>query len=230
VAVVTRPKPLGCHFKHLELAGLHGRLVLIVLVLHGARIRQHLGQFDRSVTQAALTTASAQLNSLYGDMGRPEIEADRTELSWLEQQVTAFVLKMMQTEDEQQYDEPIFDGLHLIAGQPGFAPADRLQGLMEVVEHGSLLRYITPRLKGQRVVVVIGGENEESAMRDCSVVMSQYGLPDEVRGAVGVVGPTRMPYARTIPVVGYLSLILSQLVAELYGRKYEGEGDGIFQG
>ncbi len=125
----------------------------------------------------------------------------------------------MQTEDEQQYDEPYLDGLHLIVSQPEFARSQRLQGLMQVVEHGRLLHFIIPpRLDAQRVMVVIGSENESEAIRDCSVVISQYGLRGEVVGAVGAIGPTRMPYARTIPLVSYLSLVLSQLVAELYGR------------
>jgi heat-inducible transcriptional repressor len=38
-------------------------------------------------------------------------------------------------------------------------------------------------------------------------------------GTIGVVGPTRMPYGRTISTVNYLSLVLSQLIAELYGKK-----------
>ena len=52
-----------------------------------------------------------------------------------------------------------------------------------------------------------------------SVVISQYGLRKEAVGTIGVIGPTRMPYARTIATVDYLSLILSGLVAKLYGRE-----------
>jgi len=51
------------------------------------------------------------------------------------------------------------------------------------------------------------------------VVIRQYGLPDEAVGTIGIVGPTRMPYARAISTVGYLSSVLSELVAELYGGK-----------
>ena len=70
--------------------------------------------------------------------------------------------------------------------------------------------------------MIIGKENKAEAIQNCSVVISQYGLPDEAIGTIGVVGPTRMPYARTISTVSYLSSVLSQLVAELYGRKPKG--------
>ena len=50
------------------------------------------------------------------------------------------------------------------------------------------------------------------------MVLSKYGLPDEAVGAIGILGPTRMPYARTISTVDYLSSVLTELVAELYGK------------
>jgi len=54
------------------------------------------------------------------------------------------------------------------------------------------------------------------------VVIGQYGLSEEAVGTIGVVGPTRMPYALTISTISYLSSMLSGLVTELYGRKNPG--------
>ena len=67
--------------------------------------------------------------------------------------------------------------------------------------------------------VIIGKENKEKAIQNCSVVISQYGFPEEATGTIGVVGPTRMPYSHTIPTVYYLSTVLSGLIAGLYGRE-----------
>jgi len=96
--------------------------------------------------------------------------------------------------------------------------------LMDLVEHKSLLKAIFPQELGiYEMRVVIGNENNTEAIRDCSVVISRYGLPGEAAGIIGVVGPTRMPYVRTISTVSYLSLVLGKLVAELYGRETSGE-------
>lgn len=65
--------------------------------------------------------------------------------------------------------------------------------------------------------MVIGAENTENAMKECSVVLTQYGIPGDVRGALGVVGPTRMQYGRAISAVRYMSSLMSGLVAELCG-------------
>jgi heat-inducible transcriptional repressor len=72
-------------------------------------------------------------------------------------------------------------------------------------------------LSRKGVHVIIGKENKNKAIQNCSVVLCRYGLPEEATGTIGVVGPTRMEYSRTIPTVHYLSSVLSQLVASLYG-------------
>jgi len=150
-----------------------------------------------------------------------QISAKDMELSPIEQQITGHLVEMMQAEDEQEYEEPYLDGLHFILSQPEFAHSHRMQALMEVVENRNLLKAIAPAgLSQQAVQVVIGKENRAEAIQDYSVVISQYGLPDEATGTIGVVGPTRMPYSNTIPTVDYLSSVLSELVAGLYGQDY----------
>jgi len=91
---------------------------------------------------------------------------------------------------------------------------------MELVEQRSLLKSIIPaKLPSRGVQVIIGRENKAEPIHDYSVVISRYGLPREAVGTIGVIGPTRMPYARTIATVDYLSSVLSRLMAKLYGRE-----------
>jgi heat-inducible transcriptional repressor len=111
------------------------------------------------------------------------------------------------------------EGWHFILNQPEFAESERMRSLMELVEHRGLLMVLLPAaVEGGGVHVVIGKENRNAAIQNCSVVLTRYGLPEEATGTIAVVGPTRMPYSHTIPAVYYLSSILSRLVAGLYGR------------
>ncbi len=223
MAVVTMSKPANCQLKHLELVSLQDSLALVVLVLHGAKVRQQLMIFGQAVTQPELTAIANKLNAAYANLTRPQISAKVMELSLTEQQVTDGVLKMMLAEDEHEYEEPYCNGLHFMLNQPEFAHSQRILNLLELIEHRKLLKVITPaKLASRRVQVVIGRENEAEVFHDYSVVVSQYGLPEGAIGTIGVIGPTRMPYARTISTVSYLSSVLSRMVAELYGQeKYE---------
>ena len=220
VAVVTRPKPVDCQFKHLELVTLQDSQVLLVLILRGARVKQQLVTFDPAISQPGLMAMANKLNKAYSGLTSSQILAKDIELSPAEQQLTDCLVKILRSEDAPEYEEPYLDGWHFTLHQPEFAYTSRMLNLMELVEHRSLLRTIFPQELGiHEVRVVIGKENRAEAIHNCSVVISRYGLPEEAAGIIGVVGPTRMPYAHTISMVSYLSLVLSKMVAELYGRE-----------
>ncbi len=220
VAVVTVPKPEACRFKHLELVSLHNSIALIVLILVGAKVRQQLITFNQIVSQPELTAFANKLSAAYSGLISSQILAKSTGLSSTEQQITDCLVKIMEAEDELEYEERYLDGLHFMLNQPEFAYSQRLLALMELVEHRSLLRSIIPLgATSEGVQVIIGKENKTEAIQDYSVVISRYGLPKEAIGIIGVIGPTRMPYAHTIATVDYLSLVLSELVAKLYGRE-----------
>jgi len=176
--------------------------------------------FDQAISQLGLTAIATKLNAAYSNLTSSQIQAKAIELSPTEQQITDCVLKIMGEDEQQHHDEPYLDGLHFILNQPEFAHSQRMLALMELVEHRNLVKTIFPQeMAGHGVQVIIGRENRAEVIHDYSVVISQYGLPDEATGTIGVVGPTRMPYAHAISTVGYLSSMLTALVFELYGRE-----------
>ncbi|GAH86342.1 unnamed protein product, partial [marine sediment metagenome] len=219
-AIVSMPKSVDCQFKHLELVALQDSLALVILVLYGAKVKQQLITFDQGITQPGLTAIANKINATYSGLTSSQISAKEVDLSPTEKQLTNCLLQIMQAEDEQEYEEPYLSGLHLILNQPEFVHSHRILALMELVEHRNLLRTIVPKEIGSPGVhVIIGKENKAEVIHNCSVVISRYGLLEEAVGTIGVVGPTRMPYARTISTIGYLSSVLSKLVAELYGKE-----------
>jgi len=196
-------------------------VVLVILVLSGAKVREQLIVFDRVIPQAELTAMANKLSPAYSGLTRSQILAKGTGLTITEQQVADCLIAMMKTEDDREYEEDyLIDGLHFVLNQPEFAHNQRMLSLIELVEQRNLLRSIVPPepVIG-RVQVIIGKENKTEAIHDYSVIISRYGLPNKATGTIGVIGPTRMPYARTIATVGYLSSVLSGLAARLYGRE-----------
>jgi heat-inducible transcriptional repressor len=221
VAVVTLPKPARCRFRHLELVAIRESLALVVLVLHGALLRQQLITFDQTISQDELTSIANKLNAAYANKTVTGIKAKKLKLAPTEQQVADCLLKIMRDEDEQEYEHFNLDGLHFTLGQPEFR-GEEGQILTALIDSRNLMRTITPEeLAASRVQVIIGRENRAETIRGCSVVINRYGLPEEAAGIISVVGPTRMPYARTISAVHYMSALLSRLIAELYGKKPE---------
>ncbi len=226
VAVVSLPKSTDCKLKHLEIIALQEARALVVVVLEGAVVKEKLITFSEPVIQSTLAVMSARLNDIFSGLTSQQITVKQAELSPLEKQATDFLVEIMQSEDSKEYQEPYLEGWHFMLNQPEFAQSERMRVLMELVERRGLLRVILPvKLNRPGVHVIIGRENQEEAIQNCSVVICNYGVPEQANGTIAVVGPTRMPYSRTIPTVYYLSSVLGQLVAGLYGHDVPAEGE-----
>ena len=65
------------------------------------------------------------------------------------------------------------------------------------------------------VQVLIGGEGTWEELREYSVVLARYGSPGRATGTLGVLGPMRMPYGRTISTVRFVASLLSDLVEDM---------------
>jgi len=218
VAIVTLPKPCKSRLKHLDLVSLQEFLALLVLVLREAKLKQQMLTLDEAVSQEELSVSARRLSSACAGLTCSEISSKGLGLSPLEGQVVGAVVQIMQAEEGEVYEEPCVDGLHHMLSQPEFASRSKLAAIVELFEQKSLLKSLLPQvLTGEGVRVVVGRENKQDVMRDCSMIITRYGIPGEIGGAVGVMGPTRMPYNRAIPTVCFLSSVMSEMVGELYG-------------
>jgi heat-inducible transcriptional repressor len=105
---------------------------------------------------------------------------------------------------------PLFtSGAMHMAQLPEFADAARLGSVLRALEVGTPLgRLMVRNVEGQVAVRV--GVDEDRALANCSLV--SYTLPASVRGAVGVLGPLRMDYARVLAVVDVVGSRLADLL------------------
>jgi len=107
-------------------------------------------------------------------------------------------------------------GLDKMLAQPEFGGSD-LQRLFELLRGGAFLSAVLPQVTpGSDVQVFIGDENPADELRRFGVVVSTYGVDGQVTGVLGVLGPTRMAYGRSISSVRYMARLMSDLMAELY--------------
>jgi heat-inducible transcriptional repressor len=228
-SVVTQPRAYQSRYKHLELIAINDVTVLLVLVLHDGTIRQQTLTLETARNQEDLSRSAGRINEHGHDAPVTRIEeALQTERSHLtpalddlEQQVLELIIKAMHQLDHQLNEQIHSDGLIEILSQPEFMQVARVRQVLELLQGGKGLGPLIPQaLASEGVQVVIGGEHSRDEMREYSVVLSRYGITGEVAGVLGVIGPTRMPYPRTISTVRYISTVMSDLLGDLYG----GEG------
>jgi len=217
IAFATLPCAPECHFRHLDLVALRESLILLVLLLQEGRLKQQLLTSEQAFSQNELTTVANRLNAVYKGLIYSQIGFCHLELSPIEEQVTEVMMQMMEAEDKQQYEHFYLDGLRHLVSQPEFARSKKMISLVEALEEREVLNKLLDSFGSESgLKVTIGSENEEDILQECSVILSNYQAPNGTRGAIGVIGPTRMPYHQVIPTVDYLSSVMSDWLSELY--------------
>jgi len=216
-SLVTAPHPEQSRFKHLELIAARGRQVLMVLVLMGGEIMQRFITLPEPVSQEQLSSAADRLNLIFSGQNIGEMSSDSSELVALEQEFYQIVLDEMEQADAMISGEVVLDGFTNVLAEPEFADSEEARRALRVLEEKTLLNDILSKtvLHGSSlggVQVLIGGEGIYDALSQCSVVLARYGTPGLATGTLGVLGPMRMPYGRTISIVRFLSGLLSDLV------------------
>jgi heat-inducible transcriptional repressor len=225
-SVVTPPRAYQSRFKHLELIAIHEATVLLVLVLADGTIRQQTLTLETARPQEDLSRIAVRINERLSDAGAQRVDellghgaaVHQPQQDELERQVLELVSKAMRQFEDQLNKAIHSDGLIEMLNQPEFSQVERVRKVLEILQGGKGLGPLIPRvLASNGVQVVIGGEHGQDEMREYSVVLSRYGVEGGIEGVLGVIGPTRMSYPRTISTVRYISTVMSDLLGELYG-------------
>ncbi len=213
MAIATFPRAKESRIRHLELVHLQDLASMLIVVLEQARLRRQIIRLKEPVDLAELESSSNKVKSEIVGLTRKEIQSKVMNLTPLEESLLEAINSILTEEDRNIYRDSYVDGLRNLLGQPEFAENEKVRALVEGIEGGSLVQAIldeTPQ--GEVVRVVIGRENRDDALQPLSVVICQYGIPDEVVGSVSAVGPTRMEYSKAIAGVKFISSVMSDLV------------------
>lgn len=219
LAVTTAPKPARVRLKRIELVPIHDLMVMTLVVLWGAKILRQMISLEQSVPRNELTRVSNKLNHLFEGVAPSDIGDPGVELSPLEEDVARLVKGLMEEEEQRDLEDPLFEGLQQVFEQPELAEAEILRDMMEILEERGRLKNIMEQVySGPGIRVAIGGEVRVSRMRHFSLIVSEYGVADGIKGVIGVFGPKRMSYRRNIPAVNYLAHLMSDSIQESFPR------------
>jgi heat-inducible transcriptional repressor len=217
VSVVTAPRVETPRFKHIELISTQGRQMLMVLVLEGGEVKQQVLTLAEPVTQERLSQVAARLNAALVGLSAEGISALGNRSDALEQDIITLLIQDMKRVNPA--GEIYTDGLTNVLSEPEFAESsDESRWAMRLFEERSTLQDLIARASTHSNVgglqVLIGGHGGWEELRQCSMVIARYGAPGFATGTLGVLGPMRMSYAKTIPTVRYVAGLLSDLVSE----------------
>ncbi len=227
VSIVTAPHAKRSRFKHVELISTQGRQVLMVLVTLGGEVSQQVLTLAEPVTQERLSDVANRLNQSLQGLAVEDITALLARADVLEADIATLIVQDIQATDSSVSGELYYDGLTNVLAEPEFNASDEARRALHLFEERNLLQELLARTVMDSgvggVQVLIGGESVWEELRQCSMVLARYGVPGLVTGALGVLGPMRMSYTRTIPTVRFVAGLLSDLVNDTFAGEQTDE-------
>lgn len=219
-ALATAPRSVRNRFKHMELVALYGVKVLMVLVLQDGAVKQQTFDLDLPLEQSALSQTSNEINDRLAGHDAAEIAGALEKLTPFAQQVAQVVSTSIQSSDTQLSGQIYREGLAQVLEEPEFAEGDPVRRIVRVFEQRSLLDQIVGEMEeGDDLRILIAGDGRVPELRDISLIISRYGAGDRASGVLGVVGPVRMAYGRSVGAVRFVAGLMSEIVEDLYGRQ-----------
>jgi heat-inducible transcriptional repressor len=207
--------------RHLELVPLSDGRAMVVVVTNTGRVENHIVSMPGLLDDVQRTRAAEMLNRMI-----EEVELDKAGEAIVEQldlfplelrEVAQLVGNTLRDELRRHESERVFlEGTSNIVDEHKFADLETVKQVISALEHRRLLlEVLADALSPSSVLVRIGSENEIEEMQFCTVVTAPYGSVDHPLGSLGIVGPTRMDYGRTIAAVHEVASNLGRMLTDL---------------
>ena len=209
--------------QHIEFLRIDPTRALVVLVGEGGRVENRIIDLPPGLPASALTEASNLLNAHLGGRTlselRREIERLRErlarELDDLTRKVVDDGLAVWGGDGGNEPTLIVRGRSNLIAGSAAQDEIERIRMLFDDLEtKDELIRLLSLSEDADGVRIFIGSENKLFSLSGSSLIVAPYRDGEKrIIGALGVIGPTRLNYARIIPMVDYTAKLVGDLLA-----------------
>jgi heat-inducible transcriptional repressor len=239
---VVTPRLARVRLRHITLVRMSRERLLVVLVTQAGRSYNRLIEDATSGDQAELDRAARVINDrVFGRTLGELRESLRAEASSLRNQAGSLLTRaVLLGQRALELAEEVEEGMDLLVAtrlalldQPEFNDPDRLREVLSAIEANERLTDLMETLiQDEGVSVALGGDLEDPGLQRCALITAPYGstammtspgdendLPGAARrssalGVLGVIGPSRMDYARIIPLVHYCSELVTEKFRE----------------
>lgn len=225
-ALVLMPALEEVRFAHIEFMPIRERAVLTVFVAKSGFIQHRVVETDLVVDRDELQRMSNYLSTLLTGKTLAEVRAEIVRAMADERVQADRMMRQALIIGERMLGPPaaeksvVLEGERAFLEHPEFADIEKMRRLLRAFEEKTLLLRLLDLAVHQSIdaqaaassetAVVLGSESSVKDLKDLAAVTAAYSSEEGPAGRVGVVGPTRMDYARVIPLVELTADALSQ--------------------
>ena len=193
--------------------------VIAVLMLSNEQVVNKLIKLPLAANESDLKLLSAVLNASMTDIPPENITPEQMEKVMRSAGNAASLVPVIldfvqETLRQSESTNVAVFGQSRLLGLPEYRDVDKAQRVMASIDEEALsnLPAVMENTNGTKVIV--GPENVSEELKDTSVVMTKFDIGDGMQGMIGVVGPTRMDYAKVTARLSYFAESLSKLFAK----------------
>ncbi len=221
ISIVLSPKLSTGVFEKLEMVSLSSSKIMVIISIRSGLVKTIMLEVRADISRQKLDELSQVLNERLSGLTLEEIRQTFAERV-ADYEDTSGLLRIFLDSADKVFDEqPQTERVHIsgkenILAYPEFEQSEKVRSIIELVENEKVIVHLLEESvsteTNDSVTIRIGKENIESKIKECSVVTAQYSVGDTV-GTVGVIGPTRMNYAKVVRVIDYIAKRLSQTLS-----------------
>lgn len=217
LCVITPPSLNSGVFEKLELVALSGNRLMIIISITLGLVRTIMMEVSSEISREKLEDLSRFMNERLSGLTLQEIRNTFPErVRDVQDEETGLIRLFIESVDK-LFTPPRTDKLHIggagdIVGQPEFVNAEDFRSVIELINNEEMIIHVLEKHGGRpdHVRVTIGQENQDEKLRPYSVITTTY-TGGGATGAIGMIGPRRMPYYRVIPLLDYVARTISAM-------------------
>ena len=222
VGIVIAPPMASTVLKHIEFVDLGEGKLLVILVSKAGLLQRKLIRVADRYSQEELNRAGNYLVEQFAGRTLSDIRNDLIKKMHAERMLFDRMLALLQAwcgtlDSEANQDDAIYlQGTSNILSKPEFADVERMRELFQMFEEkGRLVKILNECISSNPpdgVKIAIGSELGVPNMRDFALITASYASVDCTTGLLGIIGPTRLEYERSISIVGYLGRVIGEMI------------------
>jgi heat-inducible transcriptional repressor len=222
LCIITNPRLSSGTFEKVELVQITSNRVLVVISVKSGLVKTLMMEVQSEIPREKLEDLARILNERLGGLTISEIRDTLSlRVSDVRGEETGLIRLFIESVDkiftDAKPDKLHIGGAEQIVQQPEFENPAGLRGVVELINNEEIIIHILEKNESapRSVRVSVGKENKDDKLEGYSVITSAYSVGD-VTGTIGVIGPKRMAYARTIPLVDYVARTISDMFSASY--------------
>ncbi len=218
ISMVLKPQLKKSVIKRIQIVKITERKAILLVVTDAGLVTDTVVTVPEGITPDYMDMISGLLTEKLSSKTLEEAEADlkcclRENIS-LESAFVTDILSAIETSVEPQGEKGILlAGTQNIIEYPDYMSIEKAKSFISVLQTKEMLYEMMKKATQLEFSVTIGQENEVKELRDLSVVTATYKIGGKSLGSFGVIGPTRMDYAKVISILGFVGQSLNSILS-----------------